>query len=153
MPVVFIALPIIGIAIFIYVVFLVRNEYRRCRIEYEQARLLGLVVRYPNLSDDSFYDEKGGHKKVEKYEFARYNAYCFRVFNLLQDLFYYGDGDEEKMRQMLDFDEYIIRHKKWWIDVVPRLSCYRMRFVIFINRLVSRFDSEKELRKAPEDIF
>lgn len=153
MPAVFIVLQIIALAVFIAVVRCVAREYRKCRIEYENGRLLGLVIRFPTLVDETFYDESGKRKNADQTEFTRYNAYCLRVFNLLQELFYYGDGNEEKMRQMLDFDDYIIRHKKWWTVAVPRMSCYRMRFVAFVNRLVQRLEEDGELRKPREGIF
>jgi len=73
-----------------------------------------LAMQYPYLEDNDFCEswKDNRHSKEEKYQ--RYDNYCCIVFNLIEQIWKFYNGDKTKIKDILVVEELINRHKSWW---------------------------------------
>lgn len=77
-------------------------------------RLIMISIEYPYLEDASYTNNKNKNREDEKY--VRYDNYCCMVFNFIERLWKYANGNKKKMNDIVYYSEYINTHYQWWLD-------------------------------------
>lgn len=96
--------------------------------------LLRIAMQWPYL-EDTLYGSKWDRNSRDPDD-IRYNLYCTEVFNLLEELYKLYNGKKDDMINLLDIDEYIINHKKWWYEEVSKTGGYGKDFRNFIDNYI-----------------
>lgn len=78
--------------------------------------ILKTGIQYPYLENDEFVKSWNSKKTdagwEEKYD--RYDLYCTMIFNLLERMFDYYNGDKVKIEAFLNVKEWVRQHKAWF---------------------------------------
>lgn len=95
-----------------------------------------LAMQYPYLEDNAFCDSwfSNRHSQDEKYQ--RYDNYCCIVFNLIEQMWKFYNGDNDKIKNMLTVSELAKRHKGWWkfpSDLGENIYGYDYEFSLYLE--------------------
>ncbi|MGO9567870.1 MAG: hypothetical protein ACLP5H_10045 [Desulfomonilaceae bacterium] len=116
-------------------VFTLRSQ-RRSRIYDLIDKVIGISIDYPYLEDDNFCK---AWKEIDKTteEAMRYENYCCLVFNLLEHLWSFNNGNESKIAKMFYASEMIRRHKVWWKLDLDNIYGYDPAFRQYVAKFLS----------------
>lgn len=94
-----------------------------------------LSLQYPKVDDDQFARD---WKRTDRTDDGmRYENFCCFAFNLLERAWLHTDGDTEKLRDIVFFEEIILRHKNWWRQDRLNHFGYDANFKEFVNNIIS----------------
>jgi hypothetical protein len=109
---------------------------RRHHIENLISKMIDISIQYPYLEDDHFCSSWGTTDKTTT-DAQRYDNYCCLVFNLLETLWKFCHGRENKIESFLYVREIARRHKSWWQSEGANIAGYNMHFQGYIDRILS----------------
>lgn len=98
--------------------------------------LIDISIEYPYLEEDGFCSNWTNNPIDEKY--MRYDNYCCYVFNLLERIYVYFNGDKIKMGKVVYFEEYIHRHQKWFMSEPENSGGYSAEFNNFVKTFLDK---------------
>ena len=90
-------------------------------------KVISFSIEYPYLEDDKFVG-RGRRRDKTTEKAMRYDNYCCLVFNLLEQLWDFHNGNESKIAKMFYAPEMIRRHKVWWKQDPQNIYGYDGRF-------------------------
>ena len=108
---------------------------RRQHIENLLIKVVDVSISYPRLEDDAFCAEWVKADKTDL-EVMRYDNYCCLVFNLLETVWRYCGGNEEKIEDIVFAREMIFRHRWWWKSQPNNLGGYKLQFHEYVDNVL-----------------
>lgn len=76
--------------------------------------ILQLTITYPYLEDESITKHWNENMNSDSEKFMRYDQFCNILFNYLEDVYKFYNGDVEKIESFLDVRSWINLHKQIW---------------------------------------
>ncbi len=96
-----------------------RNKSELDAIHQEILQINKISIDYPYLEDDFFcagwdYDKVRDKDATLREQYQRYDNYCCIVFNTIERLWQFCEGNQEKIERQFAVKEMAARHAKWW---------------------------------------
>lgn len=101
--------------------------------------LLTLAINYPFFENDNWCDLWNGDILLNS-KTVQYNLYCCKVYNLILSLFEVCEQNIEKMEDILDFDDYLRTHRKWFLSEMHKTK--NIVFNDFLMKRIKKIESE-----------
>ena len=120
--------------------FVSRKTLRAQRLQHIEnmiTKLIDIGITYPYLESDAFCAAWNDADKKDK-EVMRYDNYCCLVFNLLETMWKFYNGNTKKMEDFFYAREMIVRHKQWWNSQQENTDGYKVEFRDYINAVIRR---------------
>ena len=97
--------------------------------------MIEIGIQYPYLEDEG--ECKAYVKDSRKPDSMRYENYCCFVFNLLEMIYDFCDGDRGKISEILYVEEIILTHARWWRADKKNIAGYNQDFLLFVNGVIN----------------
>lgn len=111
-----------------------RKRHERQWLKDQVTQYVTLALQYPKLDDDQFAREWSPADRSD--DGLRYENFCCFAFNLLERAWLNTKGDINALRDIVFFEEIIIRHKRWWMNDRLNHFGYDVGFKQFVDRLI-----------------
>lgn len=93
-----------------------------------------LSLQYPKLDDDQFARE--WHAGDRSDDALRYENFCCFAFNLLERAWVHTSGIKSKLRDIVFYEELVLRHKGWWQKDRLNNFGYEAGFKQFVDTII-----------------
>lgn len=115
------------------------RHQKRSVIESRISELIKIAIEYPYLEDDTFCSNWDRSSEIAKsVEGLRYDNYCCYLFNLIEEIWIFCNGDESNINEILRIRELAKRHNPWWSADPDNIFGYsNPNFKKYIERMSS----------------
>lgn len=101
------------------------------RIEEHILKLIDYEIQYPRYVDDSYCSKWDRHSK--EIDDLRYSSYCSHVFNTIEMVWNFFNGNRNKIDEYMNVRELVLLHKEFWKSDEENISSYPDKFRLFID--------------------
>lgn len=116
----------------------VRHELKQTHRQVLHDRithLLDIGIEHPYLEDTKWCSAY--HPSIgEAEKRVRYELYCCAVFNVLQDVRNFANGNRKKIRDFMHVDEIVLMHSAWWRSDPENIKGYDIGFRDFVQSIL-----------------
>ena len=134
--------PALAILVSIFLYKSTNKKNAKAEILKINDNLLSLGMQYPYLENDTFCDT-WDRNFLENDDKARYNLYCCKIYNMLILLHDHCNKNVDKMKKILDIEDYINTHKAWFSQESDRTENDDLNKLI--HSIIKDLDSRKKI--------
>lgn len=122
-------------ALLVYWIKAKSDDQRELRADIR--KMIELAMAYPHVEDAGYMAAWKNGSSQNKDDLI-YDSYCCYVFNLLERIWKFCGGNQEKMQNILHVEEIIKGHKKWWYAERENVDGYDKGFIQYVDQLLGR---------------
>ena len=124
----------VGILAAIYY-YISEKRIQRYELSHMLDTLIKISITYPYLEDKHFIAE--WNPDIHDSKSCRYDNFCCMVFNFLERLWLFYGGNQDKMKKIVAYREYIVDHSKWWKAFHDENEKgYDKEFILFVDQII-----------------
>lgn len=110
---------------------------QRAEFRSRLQQIIQLSIQHPHLEHKPFRDGWNS-REPEDFKYWQYDNYCCLIFNLIEDIFRYYNGDKKRMEEVLHIREWVLCHEVWWkANEAQNCNGYSAKFWTLINNIIA----------------